>query len=112
MLCKSSIAPLRKPLPLLFVSFALLASCALCVAASKPHVITFGKWTSAKWPNATGEKMLDLKVRPLLVDARIKEYTTGNPHDVTDRLFVVRRVFRINDTLPGENPARWQWQRG
>ena len=56
--------------------------------------------------------MFDLKVRSLLVDARVKEYTTGNPHDVTDRLFVARRVFRINDALPGENAARWQWQRG
>lgn len=29
--------------------------------------------------NATGEKMLDLKVRPLLVDTRVKEYATGIP---------------------------------
>jgi len=83
-----------------------------CVAASKPHVITFGKWIEAKWPNATGEKLLELKVRPLFVDARLKEYTTGIPHELTDRLFVVRRVFRINDALPAESAARWQWQRG
>jgi hypothetical protein len=37
---------------------------------------------------------------------------------VTDRLFVVRRVFRVNDALPTEsananaNAPRWQWQRG
>ena len=43
------------------------------VRCTKPHVIAFGKWTSTKWPNATGEKMLDLKVRALLMDARIKE---------------------------------------
>jgi hypothetical protein len=79
---------------------------------TKPHVITYGKWISAKWPNATGEKMLDLKVRPLLIDTRVKEYTTGTPHDVTDRLFVVRRVLRINDSLPSESGAHWQWQRG
>jgi hypothetical protein len=83
-----------------------------CIGVPKPHVVAFGKWTSAKWPNATGEKTFDIKVRSLLVDARIKEYTTGNPHEVTDRLFVVRRVFRINDALPGENTMRWQWQRG
>lgn len=83
-----------------------------CVAATKPHAITFGKWVAAKWPNATGEKVLDLKVRPLLVDMRVKEYTTGTPHEVTDRLFVVRRAFRMNDALPGESSARWQWQRG
>lgn len=84
----------------------------------KPHVITFGKWISAKWPNATGEKLFDLKVRPLFVDSRLKEYTTGLPHEVTDRLFVVRRAFRMNDALPTDSVSasspipRWQWQRG
>lgn len=112
MLRKTSSITRRQLLPLLLVSSALLAGSFPCVAVTKPHVIAFGKWTSAKWPNATGKKMLDLKVRALLVDARIKEYTTANPHEVTDRLFVVRRVFRINDALPGENAAHWQWQRG
>jgi hypothetical protein len=85
-----------------------------CTAVPKPHVIIFGKWITAKWPNATGQKMLDLKVRPLFVDTRLKEYTVGNPHELTDRLFVVRRAFRVNDTLPTENAnaPHWQWQRG
>jgi hypothetical protein len=95
-----------------------------CSAVPKPHVITFGKWISAKWPNATGQKMLDLKVRPLFVDTRLKEYTIGTPHEMTDRLFVVRRAFRVNDALPTDtdngnahpstnaNAAKWQWQRG
>ena len=57
---------------------------------------------------------LALKVRPLLIDARIKEFTLGTAHDVTDRLFVVRRAFRVNDSLPQESPSapHWQWQRG
>jgi|SRR6266850_3214819 len=90
----------------------------LCIAGGeaaaipKTHVITFGKWMSVKWPDATGKKLLDLKVRPLYVDARLKEYTTGLTHDLTDRLFAVRRVFRVNDALPEENVLRWQWQRG
>jgi len=83
-----------------------------CAAVPKPHVIAFGRWTSAKWPNATGQKLLDLKVRPLFVDTRLREYTTGTPHELTDRLFVVRRAFRVNDTLPTETATRWQWQRG
>jgi len=87
-----------------------------CAAVTKPHVITLGKWISAKWPNATGQKLLDLKVRPLFVDTRLKEYTTGAPHELTDRLFVVRRAFRVNDALPTESSnadaPRWQWQRG
>ena len=48
---------------------------------------------------ATGEDAL--KIRALLVDGVLKEWTTGDAHDVTDRSFVVRRAIRINDTLPG-----------
>jgi hypothetical protein len=91
-----------------------------CAAVTKPHVVMFGKWISAKWPNATGQKLLDLKVRPLFVDTRLKEYTTGPAHELTDRLLVVQRAFRLNDALPTEKAtssttlpaARWQWQRG
>ena len=32
--------------------------------------------------------------------------------EITDRLFVIRRAFRLNDALPEESVARWQWQRG
>ena len=56
-----------------------------------------------------------LKIRPLIVDGSIKEWTTGEAHDVTDRSFVVRRVLRINDELPAEKPIggnHWVWQRG
>ena len=83
-------------------------------AASKPHVIVFGKWTSVKCSNPGDENQtLTLKVRPLLVDAHTKEYTFGLPHDVTERLFVVQRAFRVNDSLPEESSAtRWEWQRG
>lgn len=95
-------------------------------ATSKPHVITFGKWTTVRWdpsvsgiPEAANDKPavaaeITLKVRPLLVDARVKEFTLGLAHDVTDRSFVVRRAFRVNDSLPQESasPPHWQWQRG
>ena len=86
-------------------------------AATKPHVNSFGKWTTVPWfPSAssTDDKPLTLKVRPLLLDAHIKEFTLGTAHDVTDRLFVVRRVFRVNDSLPQESTStpHWQWQRG
>jgi hypothetical protein len=88
------------------------------VAATKLHILTFGKWTTVQCPDSAGtpegEKPLTLRVRPLLVDARVKEFTFGAPHDVTDRLFVVRRAFRLNDSLPQEPalPPHWQWQRG
>jgi hypothetical protein len=93
----------------------ILASAAL--AASKPHVIAFGKWTSVHWvleSGAVDDKPLTLKVRPLLVDGHVKEFTLGPAHDITDRLFVVQRAFRVNDSLPTEStaPPHWQWQRG
>jgi hypothetical protein len=86
-------------------------------SVAKTHVITLGKWNTVQWFPSTGaadEKPVALKVRPLLVDARVKEFTLGSAHDVTDRLFVIRRAFRVNDSLPQESTAspRWQWQRG
>jgi hypothetical protein len=59
-------------------------------------------------------KCLDLKVRDLYIDSRAKEFTLGTPHEITERLFVVRRAFRVNDNLPVENAfaPRWVWQRG
>src|SRR5579864_3067660 len=84
-------------------------------AAAKPHVISFGKWLPAKWMvGPTESEVVNIKVRSLYVDGKIKEFTTGDPHDVTDRLFVVRRVFRLNDRLPAESASapRWVWERG
>ncbi len=84
----------------------LLALTFICVlngnaySASKPHAVALGKWTSVPWSaGTTDEKPLILKVRPLLVDARMKEFTVVPAHDVTDRLFVVRRAFRLNDSF-------------
>jgi len=82
-------------------------------AVAKPHVIAFGKWTTVPWSSGVDNgKPQTLKVRALVVDGRIREYILGAPHDVTDRLFVARRVFRINDSLPEETNPRWLWQRG
>jgi hypothetical protein len=98
-----------------FLVLAFLLSASSLQATTKPHVISFGKLTAVKWlvgPNE--DKGLDLKIRALYVDARLKEFTLGSPHDVTDRLFVVRRMFRVNDSLPAESAGtpRWHWQRG
>src|SRR5271168_1750432 len=92
-------------------------------APAKPHIVTFGKWTTVQcFPESSTAAANDkpvaqpitVKVRPLLVDARVKEFTVGPAHDVTDRLFAVRRIFRLNDSLPQEStsPPHWQWQRG
>ena len=98
----------------MFVWVGCLLWSANALAVPKPHIITFGKWTSAKWYVGSEGKPIDVKIRALYVDTRLKEYTTGSPHEVTDRLFVVRRMFRLNDALPLESnpPPRWVWERG
>ena len=87
---------------------------ARAAAAPKTHGIAFGKWMSVQWVAGTGvdDKAVTLKIRALVVDGRVKEYVLGAPHEVTDRLFVIRRVFRVNDSLPEDLSPRWQWQRG
>ena len=98
-------------LPLL-AAMALLPSVAL---AAKPHVVSFGKVLPVKlFIGPTEDRTLPMNVRPLIVDGHLKEFTTGEAHTVTDRIFVVRRAFRVNDNLPGEQGKmpRWVWQRG
>jgi len=53
-----------------------------------------------------------LPVRALIVNGALKEWTTGDAHDVTERSFVVRRAIRMNDSLPGDAREHWVWQRG
>jgi hypothetical protein len=112
---RSSVSQSLARIALAFALSAILVSVAPC-ATSKAHVLAFGKWTAVQWmpeAGAANDKPLAFKVRPLLVDARVKEFTLGPAHDVTDRLFVVRRAFRVNDSLPQESTTpRWQWQRG
>jgi hypothetical protein len=112
--------------------FAVLVLMALLTAAPatypaprKVHTVVLGAARKVPYSKAgdpagaaTGEN--ELKIRALLVDGVLKEWTTGDAHDVTDRSFVVRRVIRLNDALPGDKPneksapaaSRWVWQRG
>jgi hypothetical protein len=55
---------------------------------------------------------LSMKVRARMVDGRTEEYFMGSAHDITDRLFVVGRASRVNDSLPEDPTPGWQWQRG
>jgi hypothetical protein len=99
----------------IFLFVCVLLSNSAVAAGAKIHIITFGKWISATWTPGTGtadDRPQTIKVRALIVDGRVKEFVLGTPHDVTDRLFVVRRAFRVNDSLPDESTVRWQWQRG
>ncbi len=113
--------PLRKA-PLTFLYAALLSySLALPsahAASPKVHSVSFGSIRKVPFtpadatPDTKSEETSTLKVRPLVVDGRQKEWTTGDTHDVTDRSFVVRRALRINDSLPSDSAARWVWQPG
>ena len=79
------------------------------------HVIGFGKTTTVRLYLGPDEaSIVPLKVRPLMVDAKMKEFVTGDVHDVTDRLFVVRRAYRLNNNLPGDEGKlpSWLWERG
>jgi len=98
---------------LLRVAVVVPLALAAALAASKSHVITFGKWTPIKVTSDLGRSE-DLKVRSIYVDGRLKEFTFGIPHEVTEQLFVVRRMIRVNDSLPQETTLtpRWSWQRG
>lgn len=86
----------------------------VAIAASKPHAISLGHWISVSiQTEGSEEPSTAIKIRPLYVDGRTKEFTIGGAHDVTERLFVVQRIYRVNDSLPQQpGPTQWQWQRG
>ena len=82
---------------------------------NKTHVIGLGKPLPVKlFLGPDEERVAPMKVRGLSVDGRQREFVTGDVHDVTDRLFVVRRAFRLNNNLPTEEGkgTNWVWQRG
>ena len=102
--------------PILSIGFSI----ALHATPRKVHVVALGAIRRVPYSRSgdpagalPGEDAL--KIRPLIVDGAVKEWTTGDAHEVTDRSFVVRRVLKINDELPGEKPStanHWVWQRG
>jgi len=86
-------------------------------AARKVHVVALGAakrvpYSKAGDPAGSAAAEDALKIRALLVDGVVKEWTNGDAHDVTDRSFVVRRVMRLNDSLPSDKVGHWVWQRG
>jgi hypothetical protein len=104
----------------------MLAACKVgWCAPRKAHVVVLAAarrvhYSKAGDPAGAAAGEQELKIRALLVDGALKEWTTGDAHDVTDRSFVVRRAIKLNDALPsdasqkdsarGANP--WVWQRG
>ncbi len=105
----------------LLAALLLLSSIHL-FAVRKPHTVGLGAVkrvphstigdpadASARGAAATEN---DLKIRPIVVDGQLKEWTTGEAHDITDRSFAIRRVLHLNDTLPTDAREHWVWQRG
>ena len=111
-----SSAPVRLLLLSLAFTHLLLQVCH--AAPAKVHVVVLGAVRKVPFtpPDtnvpAKGADVPLLKVRPLLVDGRQKEWTTGDAHDVTDRSFTIRRALRLNDALPADAAPRWTWQPG
>jgi hypothetical protein len=96
----------------LALSLPAVANC-----AAKPHVVALGAVRREPYsvegdPAGAQKDEKELKVRPLVVDGKVKEWTTGDAHDVTERSFAVRRAVRLNDSLPSDHTVRWVWQRG
>ena len=91
--------------------------CPSVAAAVKIHTVALGPVRKVPYtpPEATAETKSDdstgLRVRPLIVDDKQREWTVGPIHEVTDRTFVVQRALHLNDGLPGE-AVHWTWQPG
>ncbi len=84
---------------------------------AKPHTVGIGTGKRVPYsitsdPAGASPEEKTLHVRPLIVDDKVKEWTTGEVHDITDRSFAIRRALRLNDALPGDRSEHWIWQRG
>ena len=79
-------------------------------ATTKAHLVTFGPWIKVRlFVGPEADRVQEMKTRSLNIDGRSREFTIGEPHDVTDRMFVVRRAYRMNDALATQ--PDWKWQR-
>jgi hypothetical protein len=101
----------------LLLLFWLIAGSPLLAAAAKPHTVFLGSgkivpYSIVSDPAGALPTEKQLRVRPLLVDGKVKEWTNGDAHPVTERTFVIRRALRLNDSLPGDKTEHWIWQRG
>ena len=101
---------MRDRLPV--AAWLVITLCATGIAAPRQHTIVLGKWRTVQIAHDPADGSNDTtRVRELIVDGRLREYTSGPLHDVTDRLFVIRRAQRFNDALPDDGQkSRWVWR--
>jgi hypothetical protein len=115
-------AVLRLWAPILILTLMLFStSLGAWASPRKVHIVGLGAARKVPYsrtgdPAGAADGEASLHIRALMVDGLLKEWTTGEAHDVTDRSFVVRRAIRLNDALPGEkqdlSDRHWVWQRG
>ena len=109
----------------LFLLLLLVSAAALHAEEKKPkppkppkvHTVVLGAGKKVPYskqgdPAGASADDKELRVRPLVVDGKVKEWTAGEGHDVTDRSFAIRRALRVNDALPTDKTEHWVWQRG
>jgi hypothetical protein len=102
----------------LFSLFVFLSVASTAFAAGpKTHSVGLGgarivPYSTEGDPAGARDGETKLRVRPLVVDGKVKDWTTGDVHDVTERSFAVRRAIRLNDALPTDRTEHWVWQRG
>ncbi|MHB8389174.1 MAG: hypothetical protein ACYDBH_06285 [Acidobacteriaceae bacterium] len=91
----------------------------LCLpGAAKVHSVALGAWRKVPYTppstvsSSTAVEPDSLRVRPLVIDGQVRDWTTGDIHEITDRTFVARRAVKLNDSLPDETGAHWLWELG
>ncbi len=105
--------------------FLVLFCVPIRAAGRKTHSVVLGAAKKVPYskvgdPSGAAPGEDSLRIRAILVDGVLKEWTTGDAHDITDRSFVVRRAIRLNDALPTEEHGQrsagavspWVWERG
>ncbi|ACO32531.1 MULTISPECIES: hypothetical protein [Acidobacterium] len=83
--------------------------------APRIHSVGLGAFRPVPYtadPDAAAPAQTQLRIRPLIVDGRIAQWTTGDVHLVTATTFTVREALRVNDSLPTDPHPRWIWQLG
>lgn len=84
-------------------------------ATRRIHSAGLGEWHSVPYaphPDATSPATGQLRIRPLIVDGRLADWTTGEPHMITAQTFTVQQVLRVNNALPADPKPSWIWQLG
>lgn len=92
---------------------SILLSFAASHAAPRQHTVLLGRWHTVQIRSEAGA-MQETRIRGLIIDGRAREYLSGPVHEVTERLFVVRQAYRMNDALPedSEKSPQWVWRLG